>query len=304
MKFILLSDLHLLWDKPVARLDNTCETVLRKFEYVIEKSEEWKAPILQAGDFFDRPRSWYLLPEVVKLLRKHNVVVYAVFGSHDTYMYSEETRHATNLGILERMGLVRILGEEPVYYDLKGLGMHHLWGANPGGQVPVPFERGYNILVIHAPIAKEALWPGHDYMDAGRFLRDHRGFDIILCGDIHRFFCIEDGGRFIVNTGPMLRRRATKYNFTHKPGFFVWDSTEESLDWQEIPHEPAEKVLSRDHIERFEEVDQMLDGFVKSIGDDFESDVDFIANLYSFFKKHKIEKRVIDEISEVVEERK
>jgi len=62
MKFALLSDLHLLWQNPVARLDNLVEVQFDKLSHVLGWCGNNDAILLQAGDFNDRPRSWMGLP--------------------------------------------------------------------------------------------------------------------------------------------------------------------------------------------------------------------------------------------------
>ena len=310
MKFLHISDTHLLFDSPQARLDDTHKTGLEKFEYVLSWAQANSAVILHSADFFDKRRSWYLLPEIVTLLKKYKVPILAVFGQHDQYMRSMVTRHATMLGILEQAGLVKILGHELIYSEIgEPTEVFHIWGAGYGEEIPTPTSKSipnceYNILVIHAPIAVEPLWPGHNYIDAEKFLAEHTEFDMILCGDIHRNFGIMDKvGRWILNTGPMIRRRAVDYNFHHKPGFWIIDTEKENrpnhrVSWEEIPHLPAEKVLSRDHIEREEESEEILQEFVDAVDVQFDAGVDFDDNLEKFLVANNIPQSVIDILSE------
>jgi len=304
VKFLHISDTHLLFDSPQARLDDTHKTGLEKFEYVLNWAKANNAMILHSADFFDKRRSWYLLPEIVTLLKKYEVPILAVFGQHDQYMRSMVTRHATMLGILEQAGEIEILGDVSI-----GVGkgkMWHFWGAGYGEEIPTPTV-GFgecNILVIHAPIAVEPLWPGHNYIDAEEFLAEHEEFDMILCGDIHRRFSIRNmEGRWILNTGPMIRRRAVDYNFQHTPGFWVIDTEKENrpnhrVSWEEIPHLLAEKILSRDHIEREEDSEEILQEFVNAVDSDFDAGVDFDDNLERFLVANDIPQSVIDILSE------
>ena len=298
-KFLLLSDIHLLWDNPIGRLDNAHEAQLRKLKFVLDWAEENEATILQAGDFFDRPRSWYLLPEIMGLVGKYKVDWFMIFGQHDVYLYSQETRSATSLGILEKAGLVHILDESPIRIaDDRGL--IKLYGVSYGQSVPkVQDDSSLNILVIHAPIAEKALWPGHDYMDATKFLNEHKDFDIILCGDIHRKFLIKEEGRVICNTGCMIRKSVDLWD--HRPCFFVYNTGKRfQIEEIEILHEPSEIVLSREHIDKSERIDAMLDKFVQSVGEEFEADVDFVSSLWKFVSENKVNQEVINVLSEVM----
>ncbi len=288
---ILLSDVHLSMDGSRARLDDVKKTGFRKFKFVLDWAFEHNGIILHAGDLSVGPRNWELLAELLNTFTDDDIF-YSIYGQHDTYLYSEETRHATMLGALIRAGKVRRLSGDP-----KNVAGFVVYGCNYGEEVPEPIK-GLNILVIHAPIADKALWEGQDYLDAEKFLRANRGYKIILCGDIHQKFIIEDKGRYIVNCGPMIRREATEYNLQHHPGFWVWDIKSEKMSWQEIPHEPSGMVLTRDHIELQDEKTEMLDDFIKSVKTDIVDDqVSFMGNLFAFIKENKIPREVVDQIA-------
>lgn len=292
MKLILISDLHLLWDNPVARKDLLRETQFKKLDFIWSYAQENNAVVLQAGDFFNRPRSWYLLPEVINFLKSYpDVEVYAVYGgrNHDTYMYSNETRHNTNLGILERSGLVKILGNREVD-TTQAL----LYGCSFGEEVPKPDgnlkDGTWNVLVIHAPIYTKKIPFLEDSIVAKDFLKEHKDYDLILCADIHRKFIVRDGKRMICNTGPILRRTAEEYSFSHEPCFFVYDTEKGDLEEIVIPYEPADKVLDRDHIDRKQEVESILDDFVSEYENEFEAEVDIYDNLKKIMEVGKLSK--------------
>lgn len=298
-KIVLLSDVHLSVENSRSRLDDVKVTGFKKFQFVLDWAASSKSAILQAGDLGMGPRNWDLLAEMMDTFMVDDEF-YGIYGQHDTYLYSEETRDATMLGALIAAGMVRLLGKTPL--DIKE---YKVYGCSYNQEIPTPDEKSkdHNVLVIHAPIAEKALFDGHKYMDAGRFLDVHRGYRIILCGDIHQRFIIEKKGRYIVNAGPMIRREATEYNFHHHPGFWVWDAKEENMDWVEIPHKPADKVLTRDHIELEEYRSEKLDEFIKSVkGDMIDDKVSFMTNLWAFIKENSIDQKVVDIIAKIVED--
>lgn len=306
MKLILCSDFHLLWDSPKARLDNVKDTQFKKLLFIFKYTRENSAYILQAGDFFDKPRSWHLLPEMIDFLMGiKNVSVSSIFGQHDTYMYSELTRSQTSLGVLEKVELINILGQKGVliFDETKpNLDTARVFGCSFGQEIPEPDKNIFSILVIHAGIAERAIYPGQNYFDALAFLKKHK-FDLILCGDIHQKFCIEYEGRFIVNTGPLIRKEASIYNFTHKPGFFVFDTETRKIEWVEIPHQDAELVLSRNHIEYEKQTKTIMDEFVSSVQNvEIDDDVFFVSNLWKFTRENKVNKNVIGLLSEITGE--
>ena len=307
MKFIILSDLHLTCNTPVARLDNIEETWKRKFEFILKYSVENDFPIIIAGDVFDKPRDWKTLSEFIKLITQYEPSIMAVFGQHDMYLYSANKDY-TSLGILIKSELVGELGEVPA-----GGGANDrvkIYGASWGQEVPLPnYDDGcVNILVIHKNISDRPLFPGHEYTDALQFLQKHPEYQVIVCGDIHRRFYaggipkLERNRRIIINPGPLLRMEATEYNMTYEPKFAVLDIDTQSVEWVTIPHEPAEKVLSRKHIENKKETESMLDEFIKNVSVDHKITFSFKENLQEYLTKNKTSQEIKDVISKIMGE--
>ena len=294
MKLAMISDPHILINKPIARLDDAVETSFSKMNFILSWCKGNNANLIIAGDLTDKPRSWHLLPRILDMFSNYqDVKVFAVFGQHDTYMYSEETRDKTILGALYSAGLVEILGE-------KASSWSNLFGCSYGQKIPeVEYKNEKNILVIHAPIAEAPLFPNHKYMDAKKFLKDNKDFDIILCGDIHKeFFIFDKQNRTILNTGPMIRKTADDYNFTFKPNFMVYDTVKDKFERVEIPHRPAEEVLSREHLDITEEKELLRSKFTESLSKEIELDMSFTGNLEIFLKEKQIRKGIRDILAE------
>lgn len=305
MKLLLISDFHLLFERPVGRLDNSHEAQKRKLKYVFEYAHENNCIILQAGDFFDRPRSWRLLSIYIDFFRfwvgEKGVKVYCVRGQHDMYLYNEETNDRTTLGVLAKMGLVRILGKGEVC-DFRSVGKSiYVYGVSYGQEVPDPDTEGLNILVIHAPILKGKLWAGQQNYDyAPGFLRKHKGYDLILAGDIHQKFIFRVGERIICNTGCVIRKSVDQWE--HRPGFFEYDTETMNIQWHEIPHVPPEEVMSRVHLEKVEQRNEMLNKFIGAVqSQEVEMGMSFKENLIDFMEKNKIGRDVKELIAGVME---
>ncbi len=320
MKLLLLSDLHLMWDRPRCRLDeDMARTCLGKMTFVLDYAAREGCTILQAGDFFDKPRSWHLLVAYMRLLDEYREVpVHCVFGQHDQYY---RTREDTLLVALSIAGRMTILGKNPVVYDVQGERTDKLsygkkgyikqndrkvcvYGCGYGeDEIPEVLDRGkwvVNVLVAHRMVIGKRMWPGQeDYEPSDRFLRKYSDFDLILCGDAHviqKFIYTEVGGRTICNTGPMVRKSIDLRE--HEPGFFIYDTEMGSMDWVDISHEPAEKCMSRKHIEAAEESSGMLRDFVEAVDEEVEVGDFFEVNMSKFIVENKIEPAVVNLISE------
>lgn len=290
MKLASISDLHLVATQPQCRTDDIITSQWEKLEHMLHtaKTEECKA-VLFAGDITDSARSWYVLPALTRILAKDwGMKFYAVYGQHDTYMYADSSRDRTNLGVLQHSDIVRILGKKPRV--LQGV---RLYGTSWGGVIPKPPNRKKpNVLVIHGPIGP-GVYPGHETTPALRFLKKHSMFDLIVCGDVHRRFCESYKGRFICNSGPMVRKWSDDYMLRHRPCFYIWDSAAKSIEEHDIPVEPAEEVITvRTNTERSDNsevissfVDMLLednrtiniDQIVKDVAQSLNADDDIVA---------------------------
>lgn len=298
MKLVSLSDAHLLWDKPINRLDDTKETQFVKLRAIFDYATAHSCEMVIAGDVSNKSRSWHLLPEIIKLLKEYNIIPNVVAGQHDQYLYNQQSIQSTSLGVCAVAGLMRILKEDP-YCPTPDIAMY---GCSFGQSIPVVQNKNqFNILIIHAPIAAQALWPGQNYMDALTFLKENEKFNLIVAGDIHQKYMISYKGRYIINSGPLIRKEASEYNFLHHPGFFVFDTDKtDPPEFIEVPHLPAEKVLSRMHIEYEKESKSLLTEFIASISEqEIDEDVNYIENLWRFIKKNDISLSVQNLLSEV-----
>jgi DNA repair exonuclease SbcCD nuclease subunit len=263
-KIIFVSDMHISSEQPIGRIDDAPATCVKKFKWILRAAIQHNAVIVQAGDLFNSSRDWEALNAITMALREHAVPFFCVYGQHDMYMRSKKARPYTCMGQLAAAGLVNILGSVPLL--LEGWA---IYGASYGDAVPTPAPGDYrNILVRHAPVHTQALFDGHEYIDAVGTLKRLKDYTIIHCGDIHRSFHITEGARAIFNTGPFFRRDATEYNFkVHVPSFVVLDIAGDNngqLHWYEAPCEPADKVLSREHIDEVQ-ARKILSEFIEAI---------------------------------------
>lgn len=304
----LLSDTQLMIERPRSRIDNIVETQMKKIGFVLDWVREQEGILVQAGDFMDVSRNWFLLEAYVRFFLKYQNVlpIYVVYGQHDTYMYSDKTRNATIVGVLEAAGIVHVLKETPIL--VHGV---RLYGCSYGQPVPVPIKGSTpNVLVIHRMIVPHKLWADQtEYDYAPTFLAQNKGFDVILCGDCHVKFLFRDGKRFICNTGCMIRHIADEYNLTHKPCFFSYDPSRGLLESVILPHKPADVVLDRGELDRKQEYARGLTEFVSGIpsmddGSEQEIDAVFKENLLLLLdqNKDKVTQGVVDILAETMDE--
>lgn len=299
MKIVCLSDVHLTWDKFKCRTDDVRMTGLSKLEYVLDWCVANRAILIQAGDFFDRARLWHLLPMVASLLWRYGVQIYTVFGQHDTYMYSDKSKPATNLGILASSNLVKICQpDQPIEHN------EHLtiYGCSEGQEPikPKTKRKTTNLLVIHKAIVSKKVWRTQkQYTLADKFIRENKGYNIILCGDIHQKFITEDEeGNVILNTGCMIRKSVDLWD--HEPGFYCIvlepkHRTFRSIQWVPIPKSPSHMVMTTQHLDEIEDKHEKENVFIGSIRKmrDERKSISFEDNIKLVTKKVRASKSVV-----------
>lgn len=244
-KFLLLSDVHATNQTPVGRKDEIIKTFKNKFTFVLNYAKKHNSAILQAGDFFDKSRDWHILHLMSQLLKKYKVPIYTVCGQHDLYMRSHPQDTPSTLGILNKIGLIKILDEKPTI-----LNNTNIYGCSWKATIPKPDPSKTNILVIHAPITTKGLFPRHDFTATNHFMAKNKGWDLILAGDIHIKGICQGKKTILANTGPMLRLASNKYNMKHKPCFFIYDTESRKLKDITIPHQNSTMVLTRKHLDK------------------------------------------------------
>lgn len=287
--YACLSDPHLTWGKPISRLDDVKITGIRKFNFVLDWCGKNDAELLIPGDLTDSAHGWYLYLELMNSIIKASTIPKVVYGQHDMYF---RTRETTILNALAKNGFVDVM---------EGNKVVNFYGYSWQDNVEVKIEKTKaKILLIHAPISTKPIYPGGNFIDARQFLRENKQFDLIVCGDIHRKFKVEYQGRYIVNSGPMLRLDADEYMFEHKPGFWVYDTNKKNIDWVEIPHEEADVVLSRVHIERKKEINLMMKDFIDSISKEVDLDMDFEKNIINFIKVNDVDSNVQNILEDIM----
>lgn len=269
MKFILVSDVHATSKTPVSRKDDILKTFIEKFTFVLDCAREYNASILQAGDFFHSAREWLILESFIILLKKYkDIKIYSIFGQHDMYMRSKV---ATNmLSIFNKAGFIELLNENPFRLKCSSSKKYiYLYGCNWEGKVPEP-KGDLNILVIHAPISKREVFPGHAYTSPKYFIKKNKGWDLILVGDTHRYFIEKTRNTLLVNTGPLLRLEANEYNMIHKPKIFIYDSFLKTITNKIIiPHKQSQKILSK----RISAHDKNMKLILKEFADELKKNI-------------------------------
>jgi len=296
MKLVCLADTHLTYKQHQSRRDDCPKVQYAKLDFILSYAMENTDAVLIAGDVFDKPRDWILLPYIMDIFKSYKIPKLCVVGQHDMYMYSKENLWATNLGILKKAGLVTILSK-----DSYSLGDCNFFGMNWGEkEIPQPSKHRPNILVVHAPIAETSIYPGGGYIDVLKFGEKCKDFDLVVCGDIHRRFNVLVGETRLLNSGPLMRRTSEEYNFGYEPGFWVYDTNDKSVTPVSVPHSPAIEVLDRSHIEKNIETKERYRILITELSKVKLTDVNLQQNMLVGLEKAKMSLKAKDIVMELI----
>jgi hypothetical protein len=158
---------------------------------------------------------------------------------------------------------------------------------------------GRNIAVCHTLIyQKRELWPGCEGSSAKRIMKELKDVDLILCGDNHQSFVVDNGKQKLVNPGSMMRMTSDQVN--HRPCIYLWYAEDNTIKRVDLPIE--KDVFSTDKIDYKEEHEERINRFVEKLKEDLKAGFSFEKNMESFLKKNSISTRVTKRIWEMIGE--
>lgn len=230
MKLLMLGDTHTTNRRPKRRRDvDYLETCLGKWRQVENIYYEKKCDLLiQTGDLYD---SFKVSHEVVAALtdffRQAEMDVVCTFGQHDISGHNAGTLRKSPLAPLAASKLITIVhGTSGPYCPEDKVNRIGIVGAGFGEKV-VDYPNStmdFTILVVHQMIGNEELYPGQPIVHPSKFLRIHKYYDLLICGDYHYRFIVKDGDRWCINPGALMRKTIGKRDLAHQPAVVLFDT--------------------------------------------------------------------------------
>lgn len=282
---ILTADTHLREDQPVARMDDYQISQFTKFEFLLKEAKRLKVPIFHGGDIFDKAKcSKGFENKIIDIINQYQVELNIIPGNHDLPYHKLSELDNSSLGILSRNNFVHVFQNEldKVYHFAFPsfiLGMVHTFLYK---------EKEDGISIDGKFLGSKAK----------TFLKKHSECDVILSGDNHQHFIIEEKGRLLINPGSMMRMTANQEGFSP---YFIILYEDQSYKVEEFPFEVG--IINRDHLEKKENYDERMEKFVSKIsGEGEEISLSFTKNVYNYIEGNKVRKPVAEIIKEVIEE--
>jgi len=213
---VLCSDLHLSERCPTARAekDNWLDVQASYLNQLGDLSKKHRAPIVCAGDIFDR---WNPPISFVNWVVAHIPKMYAIPGQHDLPYHRMERIGDTafwNLVENGRIDCIREGGMERGGLMLWGfpwgVGLHSLKDTEDGN------SDLFNLAVCHRYIwAGNKKYPGAPQdAHAGKLIDYLDGYDASVFGDNHKGFIFGN----VLNCGTFLRRKRDEIEYVPQVG--------------------------------------------------------------------------------------
>src|SRR5690554_6149535 len=113
LKILFFTDAHIRGTNPKNRKDNFVDTLERKLLEISDIIEKYNIDfVLHGGDLFDRPDiSISIASRFSSILDKIKIPFYLVSGNHDVYGHNPDTINRTMLGLLDILGVIKIVKE-------------------------------------------------------------------------------------------------------------------------------------------------------------------------------------------------
>ena len=231
-KYICCSDLHLRGTAPVFRRDNYVETMFKKFEFIVNYTNEKHADLLIAGDIFDTARVPHeVVNKAMDLLLQLEYPATICAGQHDMSYHNPDV-FKSPLYSMYLAGVVKWQHNATIY--------SHDWDQE--ATIPTPTELS-ELLLIHKTITpREPPFFLKEAVSAEQAMDQFPNFEWIVSGDYHVPYITEnDRGQILVNCGCMLRNAKDQKN--HKPQIHLIDTEAGTYDSIVVPHKPYSEVF-------------------------------------------------------------
>ena len=265
MKLLFFTDTHIRGITPKNRKDSFIDTIEQKFIEISKIIKENDVDfVLHGGDLFDRPDvSISIVSKFANILNKINIPIYLISGNHDIYGHNPDTVKRTMLGLLDILGVIKLInsGErivlekdnikvqltgQPYVYDIDSPNNLNYYLLSE-----VPKDINFAIHMVHGMLLDKPFIKGIPYTLVDSIKNTLA--DITLSGHYHAGFkTIKIDGKYFVNPGSLVRITNSLNEINRIPKVILIDLTEH-ISIREIPLYsalPGEEVLDRKEIEK------------------------------------------------------
>lgn len=295
---ILTADIHLREDQPVCWATSYWEAQKTAIELLCDLQKKHDCPVLVAGDLFHhwKPSPFLLQWALINLPWQMTCIP----GQHDLPQHNLDLILKSGMGVLRAANKIGVISQ----HKAMPLGDVYVEGFPFGSvlsasELPMPPNMDRRVALAHVmTYRRRKPYPGCQADNATSILNKMTGFDLIVTGDNHETFVVENGEGILVNPGSLMRMTAAQVD--HEPCVFLYYADDNSIQQVFIPQQADS--ISREHLEKQAERDQRIEAFVEALqGQEADIGLSFEQNLKAYLDEHKVSEDVKKLIWEVVE---
>lgn len=304
-KILHFTDTHYTRQNPENRKDNMFDALIEKTIEVAKIGKEHEVDFyLHTGDFFNSADiSDSVAGEIGRLYKKEfNKKVIVLPGGHDLRHNNIMSLDQTKLGLLGKLGIVKVLtlGErifaekEGFKLEITGVPSETLIDRKKDLAILTEKKADFSVMMLHSMVLRKNRQVG-TYIPISEIQKNTKA-NLILVGHYHLGFEIYEYydpimgfSKYFVNPGALVR----KYNFIEEINripqvALIKIYNDLSADIEFIPLKSAkagEEVLDRQKMIKKQEYEQKLFKFTQGIIDFSDSqDINLISNIEEIFK--------------------
>lgn len=280
MKFVYFTDTHIKGTTPKNRTDNFYETLKNKFKEIKTICDETDADyVLHGGDWFDRPDvSPAIVKEFAAIVQNYGRPIFTIAGNHDIFGHNPDTIGRTMLGLLEGVGILKLINhDEEIILEKEGVrvqltGKPYRYDIDDKEKyreyyiVKKRNDVDYAINMVHGMLLVKPFFEGIHHTLIDQITETQA--DITLAGHYHSGFgIIERNGKYFANPGSLVRVTNTLSEINRKPKVTVIELTDGIKLWERelSGAKPGEEVLDRQQLEYSQDRNLKIQQFYQNL---------------------------------------
>jgi predicted phosphodiesterase len=294
---ILCADPHIRPNVPICRTDDFFQAMSDKLDTILDLSKRHDCPILVAGDLGRRPlnNGWptWLLEWTINKFEGHEII--CICGQHDLPNHRLDLFGKSGMGVLHAARAIEVIQRNTITFK----GIFNINAFHYGQEIirPKIINQFPNIAMTHQMIIEnKLLFPGQEAPKGHQLLKKFPQYDLILSGDNHNAFTVEQDGRWLVNPGSMMRTTADQID--HKPRVYLWWAETNEIQAVYLPIQHG--VISREHIKDSKGIELRNQAFIERVNSMDSLEIVYEDNIAEYFKKYRTEKSVKNKVFEAL----
>ncbi|WP_353095245.1 metallophosphoesterase [Tissierella praeacuta] len=264
LKLLFFTDTHIRGTTPKNRKDIFVDSIEQKLLEIVDMIKENKIDfVLHGGDLFDRPDvSIAIASKFAMILDKIEVPFYLISGNHDIYGHNPETINRTMLGLLDVLGVIKlvksgdkiILEKDNIKVQLTG--QPYVYDIDTPNHLDYYLLKekndnvNYTIHMVHGMLLDRPFIKGIPYTLIDD-IKDTLA-DITLSGHYHAGFKpTKIDEKYFINPGSLVRITNSLKEIERVPQVVLIE-LDENIRIKQIPLKtalPGEEILDRKEIE-------------------------------------------------------